>query len=821
MQVSLAPKTIAKRTNKQQNMEQQSETNTLNNLLTNETTTTIQKDILFFEDSGNTAQQTLSQPKDEHVINAERLNDIQDQMSRPFRAGRVKYTVNSSVGATLAVFRVITYLRSTMPNYIVSKYYSFKADIVIQLRANAQPFHTGGVQLSYIPPCIWTDDISFTPYTRCIETMQNTGARVPFLAGLPSVDLDVSRETTVTLRIPYKYVSDMNPTNFTNMGGFLLVPLQPLGSKIPADFVEMTAYMWMENFRVEGVNRSNLGTYYAGLQAPVFTDAKQLQAGISKAKEAGMMSKASSTVANVAGTLSKIPLISDIAGPVSIAADIASKAFSFFGLSKPVTQEPIVNVQTNRAFGHVNTDGVFCGTKMSINRNQEIEMQQLGWEEEDEMSIKYIATKYAKWGAFRWSLSTPGGTRICNFSLIPSLFSQNTYSENVGPVACWTNTYLSYLSHMFALFRGSLKFRLTFFANAFYSGRIKIVWQPQPSGNDPATAMTSDVQDWTMIYDLKDANQFEFTIPWVFANDWCETRAGVRYDVGRSMGRIVMMVENELRTNAQCPDSIWCWVEVAGGDDIEFAVPLDTEQDPPNPAYVAPSVVKELQAGISIGDQQQNAKNNMQSIGDPIGSLRNLLKRYHPVEDLALDQDSLQMYYRSANDATPFNWVTRMYGFMTGGMRLWLPNPKKDMTVSILAGRMGDEYNADRPGRPDNNDRLCRTYFRADDILDVELPYYNTFPRVAAQSSCIYKPNATTSAYRNIRSRVGYEEPLTTVTFYPVEGPTTPITGLYRAVADDFNCGLLLGPRMTAKQAGSNAQLDAVSTPPTLAITAP
>nr|AIS73140.1 putative capsid [Arivirus 2] len=170
-------------------------------------------------------------------------------------------------------------------------------------------------------------------------------------------------------------------------------------------------------------------------------------------------------------------------------------------------------------------------------------------------------------------------TKISDHLHIWSLFQQYTVTTTselnsviasfyVHPANCPTgkykntnvsfNTKLSYISYMFALWRGPIEYRFDFIASKFHSCRIKIAWYP-PKTTELAT--NDELPDaWTQIVDVQGQTSATFTVPWIQATSWLTfDRVGAYRSAN---GIIVITLLNSLSypTLNGPPVSINCWV---------------------------------------------------------------------------------------------------------------------------------------------------------------------------------------------------------------------------------------------------------------------
>lgn len=245
----------------------------------------------------------------------------------------------------------------------------------------------------------------------------------------------------------------------------------------------------------------------------------------SKDEYPGPVSSVASNVSSVAGKLTKVPVIGNFAKATEIGAGSVAKIAKLFGFSSPTDDRGNTLAKLNTHGRLATTSGIDSSLKLTLDPKQELSVDPrvCGVHPNDEMVFTSIATREQYIGQSMWFVE--GGQDASNPDLIfSSLVSphQINRAPNAAVISnrtyeYATNTPAGYLASSFAYWRGSITYRVEVIASPFHSGRLKLQFDPSVSF---ATLTTSDlVADdvnarFTMILDLEDDREAEFTIPY-------------------------------------------------------------------------------------------------------------------------------------------------------------------------------------------------------------------------------------------------------------------------------------------------------------------
>lgn len=501
-----------------------------------------------------------------------------------------------------------------------------------------------------------------------IDSTSNNHARhlyFPFVTNLPHVKINLASTTMAQLEVPYvsqfEYVP-IETANFTSMLGGVVSLTNLTGSRVVAgqDVPRYTVYVNMKDIELIGAVPYDTTTVVlqSGIDhkrhtaARAITRASNTVRGASEisreAHEYGLISGVLADVADVANVISHTPGLSAIGGTVDWFAEFASQTAKSLGFSKPL-DETLIQRMTRQSYGldgqvDVPSNGfalsAFQGNKVNVGPD-------LGMNDEDEMQLDYILTKFQYIYHGTFSNTNAVGDTIYGCPVCPTAFwfrdhtlgasapltnkplkTANTATENA-----FLPSTLCYVSDSFRLWRGSFTYRISFAKTKLHGGRVQITFIPYVanpaingpiSGNTiiPAVSGTGPVASgYSYIFDLRDADEFEFEVPYISNVPYTSTY--------RSIGDISLTVVAPLKVNSSVPSTVDFMVEVAAHKGFELAVP-------------APSLMAGVpglgttnityQSGLSLAPAADDM--SQQVIGERFTSVKQLIMMpdYFPVD---------------------------------------------------------------------------------------------------------------------------------------------------------------------------------------------
>jgi len=430
------------------------------------------------------------------------------------------------------------------------------------------------------------------------------------------------------------------------------------------------------------------------------------------------------------------------------------------------------------------------------------------------MDFSSIVRRYAYIQAITWAT-----TDVATATLATINVKAQTLISAGG---CNHFTPLGFVNAYFSLWRGSIKYRFKIVKTGFHSGRLSFSFFP----GDYATYTGNDTYVNRTIIDIRETTEFELTIPYIFMDAWRRQN--------QPTGLLYIAVVDPLVAPASVSPSITILVEVAGGADMEFAIPQDPQM---NPTVIVPQAGEEnLLIASTLGNASVDADPNLSSavcIGDKLSSFRAYLHRYMPITPsanagglatllnsakmrfhqdaiFALAQTSPATYY----NADTFSIVASCYGIVRGGIRVrdvintgmieltarrTNPSPVTAATVFFNSGAVSS------PLSPENDvvdvnftqNQIWQDY-NLNKVLSIELPQNSqSYGRAKSDIIC-YQGDATStgtitySAFSS-QSRLVLEISLPVATTTALTLPVgQELHNIYRSVADDADFSVFI-----------------------------
>lgn len=788
-------------------------------------------------------------------LGAETMGDkdhkLEAFLARPVLLNQGVLSSHDSLGVPLwsANFLTEWFKHDTIARKL-DNFYSLSGTFCVRMTTNAMPFQTGLYYLNFYPQEMQTDtgrdNLSYSEWRTSFGI--SPLALVPNLSGYPGVYLNLADTSEQDLQVPY--VGCWNSINLKKAVGnrLQLTCLSPLRGPTNNESVPYRIYAWMENITLHGADPWPLGTSVAFQGETSALDDLMKTAGVSQAQEALEMiggtdisiSGISGTVSKIADKFSTVPGVGEYAAPVAWLSGVISKTARMFGYSKPTDPRPSESVVQSpfREFG--TCDGASGYMKLTVNRDQAVAIDPLGPTEEDEMAIKYILNRPQLLTLFQWAKNNAQGTLLWEQVLTPwRLYGyQSNYSlENRSAVTVVSNTYISYLSGLFMYWRGTINLTFTIVANKFYSGRLRVVYLLNTKGDDDTTAF-DEPNKYSRVIDIRDATTIKVSFPFINVNHW----ACVNETYNEFIPAVKVYAETPLIGPETVANDVDIWVSLSTGDDFEFAGPrLDPYLNflPITPGYQpsgrqAVDLSRVRPEGFTQDDTTENIIEEVemapksaphaavvahtQAIGDPVFSLRTLVKRPMPKCTFAMDAATYGLIVPFNNEVdvaddrvgTFLERVQVLYRFKRGGVRFAIRGLNRANNYQFkLVDIRGLDTRLKITKRVPNN-----IYQMTEKVGTPSIQFFQTIPTVADMpyredlqgAICLEIPYYTLYSMMDAGPVLMPALPILN-NFQPIkngnlaimwfnESAVTAAT-LYESAADDFNTGYLIGPPIT------------------------
>jgi len=564
--------------------------------------------------------------------------DIIAFLKKPFRLKTGTFTTTDA-GTLQTAFLPNDIFTNAYQAEKLNNVFMTRCDVVLTLNVNATQFQSGryilalipsgGAVLSTISPWYIMHNANLTTVTQC-----------------PNLQIDLSQETQVKLVFPFMstttHVPNVSAISSSTMTGMMaLVTYSPLavGATGPTT-CDYTIWAALDNIELSGAS------YQSGN-----TTREQEDLGVAP------LSTALAKVSTASGIIAELPLLAEIAMPVSWVADVLSRSVASLGLSRPIVLSAPNRVDRKPNIYTNNSDGAIPAVPMGVMSTNEVQIGTgVAATDIDEMSLDFIKTRFAYWSTITWTTGSAVG-----FGLLNAEHNPYNYFTSISPAVVFTP--VCWLSRSFKYWRGSLKFRFKLVKTQFHSGRLVVAYSPHdyrvsaPANNIDLSAVL--VRE---VIDIRQTSEFEVCVP------YCSQDPYRFSGTSNGVGALQIFVLDRLIAPETVPTSIKILVEVCGGDDFQVAVPLEdarwniyspaaAQSGSNRPENEFSLCFPESQSGYKsigchdLGNTMQTVDVDAVCIGERVSSVRQIMKRMSMVEPVA----GYRNYTLPASTAADFN----------------------------------------------------------------------------------------------------------------------------------------------------------------------
>jgi len=557
--------------------------------------------------------------------------DIKSFLEKPQIMAQYSWTTGYSLGNELGSFSPQILLLSTNPLTVnkLDGILGFRGDIVLRWQVNGQRFQVG-LLLGYVYPGWDSNRLISIKRSLCLMTQ------------LPHCTLNLGSQTEMVLRIPFYHNGPFlqlkgglnGGTSFYNML-VNTVCYSPLVAPSGDANAEVTVWANYENVELIGAAGSNAWYAQAGGQ------------GVGKASGSAHGDvKASTIVGRVGKTLALfggVPVIGNALQGASWLSETAANALSLWGFSNPRNRESNTPVTPAPYRFTTNADYVNTSTSLSVlAQNEVVHYPTASITSLDEMSLDFICGRWAYFTSFNWSDGHGVGTQLYSGSNAPTLFNTAGF---IGAIPTIYPTPFNYvMTCLFNYWHADIEIRMRLVKNEFHSGRLAISVFPRDTGlSGPSTTVLTDTAYVNrVIYDIRDSDEFIFTIPYMSEKPLTYSIHGTTF--------WTIHVLNQLRAPATTAQNINVMLEMRVKPGALYAQAINT-------SVYAPAVAQadtNVGAAVMIPDAIKEIA--PYTVGEVIYSVRSLLKML----DRFITSDTLSEMPSSATSMQVFpqSWET-------------------------------------------------------------------------------------------------------------------------------------------------------------------
>lgn len=710
-------------------------------------------------------------------------------------------------------------------NYKINYFTFFRAHVVIRFVVNANTFQAGRL-LAFFSPFSSDSDIGDRNSLNNFMTSYSI---------FPRIILDASSGNSGELTIPYvSYFTHYDLVkSLGDLGTVRIVVLNPLqsGSATVSVFARFTNIsLEIPTGLPNSLSPPALGLFdkISALLKSGHLKEKDLEkvlpvAQVGEAENkarSGVLSSTLNSIGNFSSMLSSTPIIGKYLTPISWIAKASSQVAAYFGLSKPTNLKSpdfLINVP-----GHsfTTSDGVDNSIVLGSSCENEIGTRSdLFGSDVDEMDISFIVAHESYLTSFSWSDANTSGVLLSAINVSPGICSAMGV-----PSAVFKPTAPAFIASMFQYWRGSLKFKIQVTKTAYHSGRLRVAFIPGCSLPIPGTIDYN--QGYSEIVDLRTSDEIVLTIPFVSNTIWKPSELISFSQTGSlpsSIGVLSITVLNQLRHPDTVAGTLQCNIWISGGDDLQFSVPDFREYMPaliPPPTMPVAQVLGQFQ---DVGfNTSMGVTNDMfasrkvspieasaLSIGEHVQNLRSLTRRFGLVADDQLAASSGKAFKYQTNyfgpsvtygqpisfiHLSPLDYISWLYRFSRGGTRF-----KVIIRDSVNIGTLRALNIPGKSGVPSSpiqvnqlNSEWVRSMFSGGAFMHI-IHYLLNF---ISEITVPYFSNTHISLIRGSSGGVVVtsNDDRHSDVYWINTGSTDVKFALFKAAADDFSFGWLVGP---------------------------
>jgi hypothetical protein len=573
--------------------------------------TVVQSQTAEFRDEQSGEVLTFAPPASQAFSGDDQLNvALGEFLKRPTLIKTISWTESTFAQTSFdpwTLFLSTSQIRSKIDNFAF-----LRGNLRIKVIMNAAPFYYGALLFAYTPLPLGSRAIDDTKSNNLIPWSQR-----------PHIWIYPQSNSGGEMFLPFYYnqnyldVTDATVVSF--MGKITVVPYAQLLSANGAtsNGVTIQVYAWMDDPILTGP-----------------TVKLSLQGGDEYGN--GPVSRPATALATAASYLSNIPVIGKFAKATTIGASAVSNIASLFGFTNvPVVQN--VNPFKNLPFHDLASAHISEPTgKFTLDPKGELSIDPglIGLTGDDELCIPKLVCHDSYLTSATWNTSDTPGTLKFTSVITPFLKDKGTATAN----GTYTIAFLpmSWISQMFANWRGDIIFRFKIICSKYHKGRLRLTW-------DPLGSLTSSTDythvAFTKIIDLGETDDFEFKVPYLQALPWCRTSSNITSNGWSTSvytsptasvhnGSLTLRVLTNLSAPVDtAPVSILVFAR--GSENLEFANPIDVDRHLSGFS---------MQGGDEfMTDNKPLDERYLINWGEPIPSLRLLLRRSTLVDSMTLD----------------------------------------------------------------------------------------------------------------------------------------------------------------------------------------
>lgn len=607
-------------------------------LLTKQTKTTGQENVqnLLFGTQAPEWNLTIpSEPDSTYSVSNPDDLSVANFCSRPILIKHVKWTPGETMHEEFDPWSLFFENKRVINR--ISNFRALRCKLHVRFLVSGTPFHFGRAMVSYTP--LKTRDNYYSDRITGSVGSEPVWQDAVLTSQKPRIFLDPTTSEGGSMVLPFLWPNnalDIISSEWRLMGSLVLRSLNTLHHAMGGSSdVDISVFAWAEDVH---------------LSFPTSVPPMTLVPQSGDEFGDGVVSRPAAAVAAAAGKLTAIPSIAPYAKATQIAAGAVASAAKHLGMSRPAVIDPPCIVRPRFSSNLANTSVPDTVQSLAYDVKQEltIDTRTIGLAGVDEMSINHIASVESYIGSFQMSELTDTDTLLWNMYVDPFVFHQRT-NPLTGNMEMFMPA-TAYVSLPFRTWTGTLRYRFQIASAAAHRGKIRIVYDPLYCHNTYNAFPEEQNLAHTTIVDISQERDFTIEVGWGqvksivshldYGDGWIasDTRLPLPPSAGGTgNGVLAVYVQNELTSPSPLvPDPISFNVFLSAGPDFRVFEPdgsfLETLSFYPPKPLAAQSgegstpTAAEIAAQLSPCDS--STKLDMVFYGDPIMSIRQLLRRY-------------------------------------------------------------------------------------------------------------------------------------------------------------------------------------------------
>lgn len=456
------------------------------------------------------------------------VGKLPEWFSRPVNIFSTEWNESSSI-ATTVLSPWHLYFSNSIIAQKLKGFSRLRADLHIKVIVNGSPFRFGEAMLSYRP--LYS---SYHQTTTCVAPFFSGGnIQGDYVVGYPNQDTMImsSDRTTIMARSQRMNIR-IQP--HVNSGGEMVLPFIYYKDAITiSDNPEVSSTAFHQALREMGTLtlesltqlRSTAGAQAQGVSIQIYAWASNVKVwgptaitlqGVDEYQSTMQPSEAASTVAEAAGELAKIPIISRYALATQFLANSTAGVLKYFGWSNPPVLHAVEGKLPKASFMNPNPNLSFPDDVLALDPKNEltVDPRTVGASPEDPLIVDRFCARSAIVAIQDWQVAANYSEMIAAFPVMPTYFiaSRNTRTAPAVTSTRLTMIPAAYASSLFEHWRGTFVLHVKAVTSQFHRGRLLIQWDPLDT---TTTGIFKETSCISHILDLSTATEATIKVPYM------------------------------------------------------------------------------------------------------------------------------------------------------------------------------------------------------------------------------------------------------------------------------------------------------------------